>query len=235
MASTLSGHAIKQMIGYFYLVAYCPSKHVSELKKASRRMRTRLAKEAGFKMKDFTENAIPEVAWRIVAYQQATREPDQNTVMTLMNLLKSADSNPVKATAYQILMADIAAHPGRAKEDNRLHRKKGCQFCAAPCRYGFFTLISDPNFAELRTMLESNNRKPLEDRDPVNILWSYTARHLWKVLGVRKGFIQANHLGNLSYCLLMLATAKSRFALPETQLKKFQEMNLRTMRNWPLK
>ena len=48
----------------------------------------------------------------------------------------------------------------------------------------------------------------------------------------KEGFISADHLGNLSYCLLMLGTAKSRFAMPEAQLTRFQELNQNTIRGW---
>ena len=81
-------------------------------------------------------------------------------------------------------------------------------------------------------MLDAENQKDPSQRDAVNVLWTYTTGHLWNVLGVNEGFISVDHLGNLSYCLLMLATAKSRFALPEQQLIKFQEMNQRTIQNW---
>jgi hypothetical protein len=232
MTNKINAEAVKKMIGYYYLVSFCPPEYVSDLKKASKGLRTGLAKAAGLKMKDFTAAAVPEVAWRVVAYQQATREPEEGVVKELTKDMKGADSNPNKAAAFQETMKEVAEHPGRAKPDNRLHRKKGCQFCVAPCRYGYFTLVSEPDFDALRAMLNAENEKPPVERDAVNVLWTYTTGHLWNVLGAREGFISADHLGNLSYCLLMLATAKSRFALPEQQLTKFQEMNQRTIQNW---
>lgn len=232
MTNQINAAAVKRMISYYYLVSFCPPEYVGDLKKTSKNLRSELAKDAGLKMKDFIAAAAPEVAGRIVAYQQATREPEQKVVKALTARTKAADSNPKKAAAFQETMKEVAGHPGRAKLDNRLHRKKGCQFCAAPCRYGFFTLISEPDFNALRAMLDAENLKPTGERDAVNVLWTFTTGHLWSVLGVREGFISVDHLGNLSYCLLMLATAKSRFALPEQQLIKFQEMNQRTIQNW---
>lgn len=232
MTNQINAVAVKKMIGYYYLVSFCPPEYVSDLKKASKGLRTGLAKDAGLKMKDFTAAAVPEIAWRVAAYQQATREPEEATVKELTTKMKGADSNPEKATAFQETMREVAEHPGRAKPTNRLHRQKGCKFCAMPCRHGYFTLISDPDFKTLQTMLDAENQKPPGERDAVNVLWTYTTGHLWNVLGVNEGFLSADHLGNLSYCLLMLATAKSRFALPEKQLTKFQEMNQRTIQNW---
>ena len=224
--------AIKKMISYYYLVAFCPPAHVKDLKKASQKMRTGLTKLAGLKMKEFTAGVIPEVARRMVAFQQATREPDQETVDQLSKALKSADSSPKKAAAYQGVMKSIAIHPGRAKMGNRLHRNKGCKYCQAPCQYGFFSLISEPDFKSLLAMLGAENKKIAAERNPVNVLWTYTTAHLWKTLEAQQGFISADHLGNLSYCLLMLGTAKSRLALPEAQLTRYQELNQNTIRSW---
>ena len=129
-------------------------------------------------------------------------------------------------------MKAIAIHPGRAKMSNRLHRNKGCSLCQAPCQYAFFTLISEPDFKSLLAMLGAENQKIAAERNPINVLWTYTTTHLWKTLEAQEGFISADHLGNLSYCLLMLGTAKSRFAMPEAQLTRFQEMNQNTIRGW---
>ena len=81
-------------------------------------------------------------------------------------------------------------------------------------------------------MLGAENKKIAAERNPVNVLWTYTTTHLWNTLEAKEGFISADHLGNLSYCLLMLGTAKSRFAMPEAQLTRFQEMNQGTIRSW---
>ncbi len=232
MTTQPSPSTIKTMISYYYLVAFCPPSHIKQLKKASQKTRRALAKADGLKVKEMTDLVIPEVAHRMAAFQQATREPDQETIDQLIKVLKSADTNPEKAAAYQKVMAGIAIHPGRAKLTNRLHRKKGCQFCQAPCQYGFFTLISEPDFKALLAMLGTENKKLAAERNPVNVLWTYTTTHLWKTLGAQEGFISADHLGNLSYCLLMLGTAKSRFAMPEAQLTRFQEMNQNTIRSW---
>lgn len=228
----LPPEAIMKAVSYYYLVNYCPPSHVSDLKKAARSFRISTAKLAGMRVPAFFKAALPDVCWRIVAYHQATRDPDQGAVNALIKVAKKADTSEEGAAAFQLAMEEIAAHPGRAKADNRLHRQKGCRFCAAPCRYGYFTLVSDPVFKNLVVMLNAENAKPAGERNPVNVLWTYTTTHLWSVLGKREGFIRADHLGHLSYCLLLLAMAKSRFALPEQQLKAFQAMNQRVIRDW---
>ena len=162
---------------------------------------------------------------RIVAFHQATRKPEKTVVQELTKLMKGADTNPKKTAAYQVKMREIAAHPGRAKADNRLHSQKGCRFCLAPCRYGYFTLMSEPDLKSLKTMLDAENKKIAQEQDAVKVLWTYTTAQIWNVLEAQEGFIEAYHLGYLSYCLLMLGTAKSRFALPEDHLKLYQIMN----------
>ena len=122
-------------------------------------------------------------------------------------------------------MARIAALPGRAKPANRLRHRRGCQFCTAPCCYGFFVLTSKPHYALLHQLLETEAQKPKAERDPVGAAQSFATAHLWRALGTRQGYITATHLGNLAYCLLTLGMAKSRYPLPETQFEAFQRVN----------
>jgi hypothetical protein len=233
MASPIHPAAIKKMICFYYLVSYCPPEHVSELKKVSQKMRGRLVNDAGLNMDQFADLVIPEVARRMLAFQQATREPEAAAIQELTQVMKNADGHPEEASIYQTVMGKITAHPGRAKPANRLHRQKGCAFCEAPCRYGFFTLMCDPDFKTLQAMLDAENKKIAQERNVVKLLWTYTSEQIWKVLEAQGGMIHAEHLGNLSYCLLMLGTAKSRFALPEKQLKMFQALNQQTIRSLP--
>ena len=232
MTQDIHPNAVKGMISYYYLVAFCPPAHISALKKSSQKNRTALAELAGLKMADFVETVAPEVAYRMCAFQQATREPDKETVEKLAAAIVKADTKAENTAEYQALMKAVAIHPGRAKLANRLHRQKGCSLCQAPCQYGFFTLISEPDFKTLLAMLGAENKKIAGERNPVNVLWTYATTHLWKTLGTNEGFISADHLGNLSYCLLMLGTAKSRYPMPEEQLTRFQEMNQNTIRGW---
>jgi len=232
MTQDIHPNTIKGMISYYYLVAFCPPAHISELKKASEPLRKELAKLVGLKVADLGKTVASEVAYRMCAFQQATREPDKETVEKLTQAILTADSKPEKTAEYQALMREVAGHRGRAKKDNRLHRQKGCSLCQAPCQYGFFTLISEPDFKTLLAMLGAENQKLAAQRNPVNVLWTYTTTHLWKTLGTNQGFISADHLGNLAYCLLMLGTAKSRYPMAEEQLTRFQQMNQATIQGW---
>lgn len=56
-------------------------------------------------------------------------------------------------------------------------------------------------------------------------VWSFATALLWRAPGARQGYVSAAHLGNLAYCLLTLGTARSRYPLPEGQLKAFQAAN----------
>ena len=83
MTQNIHPSAVKGMISYYYLVAFCPPAHISALKKASQKTGAALAKLAGLKMADFVKAVAPEVAYRICAFQEATREPDKETVEKL--------------------------------------------------------------------------------------------------------------------------------------------------------
>lgn len=231
MTKSISPAAIARMLNYTYLLFFCPAEYAGELEKASRKMRAGLAREAGLEMDAFDDLMAPELARRIVAFQQATRKPNEEAVKELAGRLRGAGSSPEQTASFQAAMSIVASHPARAKPANRLHRLKGCDFCASPCRYAFFTLMSEPDFKALQAMLDVENRKLAHERNAVHVLWSYTREHLWKALGSKGGYISPAHLGNLSYCLLLLGTAKSRMALPEKQLLLYQSLNLRTIRS----
>ena len=184
-------------------------------------------------MEELSASAVPDIARRIMAFHLASREPEQDDVAALAQLLKIADHSPQEAAAFQEVMHVVAlGQPGRAKWSNRLHHDKGCAYCKAPCRYGFFTLVSEPDFITLKAMLDVENKKLVQERDAVHVLWTYTKKHVWRILGNGAGIITAEDLGNLSYCLLLLGTAKSRFALPETQLEMYQGMTYNYVQNF---
>jgi hypothetical protein len=237
MAKTIPPQVIRKLISYYYLVSYCPPEYINEFKEASQKMFTTLVDSTGYDTDEMFALTIPEVARRIMAFHLATREPDPDGVAALAQMLKIADKSPQETAIFQRVMHLIAVHPSRSKLDNRLHRNKGCAFCTAPCRYGYFTLVSNPDFITLKALLDAENRKFARERDAVKVLWNYTKKHVWSVLGTEAGFIRPEDLGNLSYCLLLLGTAKSRFALPEAQLKRYQELtllNVQRLRDVPI-
>jgi hypothetical protein len=232
MAQAVPANGLKRTMGYYYLVAYCPSEHIGDLKKAAQSLREGVAKEADMTLTDYFSQATPEVCRRVVAFHQNSREPDEEIVAALAEKAMSADRGRVKAEAFQEEMVKVAALPQRARPENRLHRRRGCQFCAAPCRYGYFTLISDPDFSILRGLLEMETRRPVAEQNPLGLVWSFAMGHLARTLEGPTGFISADHLGNLAYCLLTLGAAKSRLPLPERQLRAFQVGNQRLIRGW---
>jgi hypothetical protein len=225
---------LKRTIGYYYLLAYCPPEHIGDLKKAAKPLREDLARQADMTLTDYFSQATPEVCRRIVAFHQNSREPDQEIVDALTGKALPADRGRRKVEAFQEEMTRVAELPQRAEPDDRLHRRRGCQFCAAPCHYGYFTLVSDPRFDVLRMMLEEELQKPDAEQSLLYALWGFAIGHLSRALGVRAGWATAEHLGNLAYCLLTLATAKSRLPFPEEQLATLQEANQVLIWNWEI-
>jgi hypothetical protein len=233
MTQELSIQGLQATIGYLYLLSFCPPERVPEFKQAGDPLRAGLALQAGMSVPDYFAQAVPEACRRIVAFHQRTREPDRGTTATLAEAARIAHANTIAATIFANQMAQIAGLPGRAKADNRLRRNKGCQFCAAPCRYGFFALVSKPNYDLLHKLLEAETQKPKQDQDPVKAAWSFATGHLWRSLGLEQGYITADHLGNLAYCLLTLGMSKSRYVLPEEELQAFQAANQALIRHRP--
>jgi hypothetical protein len=160
-----------------------------------------------------------------VAFHQATRELDRMTVGALEAAAKGAGQNARAAAAFQEQMAGVAALPGRAKPENRLYRARGCQYCQSVCRFGYFTLISDPHMAHLKEMLAEEAQKPAAEQSPLGLVHSFAFSHLAQLTGAQKVFIKLEDMTDLSYCLLILGMAKSRLAAPERQLRLFQEAN----------
>ncbi len=231
MSTTLSADSIKKAISYFYLLSYCPPAKIGELKKSFSPLRKQLATTAKMKEAKFFKETLPEVCRRIVAFHEDTREPSPQWIDLLEKTATKADKSPEDAYAFQEAMSKVARLPQRALPDNRLHRKKGCAFCRLPCHYGFFSLVSDPKFDTLQDLLEAEVNRDRETQSAIRPVWRFTLSHLVQVLELNEGYsIHQGHLGNLSYCLLMLAMAKSRLALPEKQLKVYQAINQQIIR-----
>jgi hypothetical protein len=221
----LSVEPLKKTIAYFYLVSYCPPDKIQEFLRSTAPMRRNIARQAGMNETTYFAQVIPEVCRRIVAFHQATREPDQAVVNALTEAVYAAGRNLGALGAFQTQMARVAAMPGRAKPENRLHRNKGCALCQAPCQYGYFTLVSDPHFDQLQELLTAEAKKPAAKQSPLFPAYAFTIQHLAQLTGEQQGFMGITHLTNLSYCLLMLGMAKSRLGIPEDQLRLIQEAN----------
>ncbi len=230
MKHPIPAASMKKAIAYFYLLYYCPPGQLTDFKHSTAALHKELAAQTGLKENDYFNQALPEVCHRIVAFNQATREPDQKQVEKLIEVAKGADQDSAKLAAFKTQMALIAMLPGRAKPENRLHRNKGCHFCAAACTYGYFTLVSEPHFDLLRDLLEKEAGKPPAKQSPLVPIYAFAVDHLIKTTGGGKGFSDVAHSANLAYCLLMLSMAKSRLAAPEDQLRILQQVNQENIR-----
>ena len=225
MLPQIPAETMKRTITYFYLLSYCSPEMIADFKKNTAALRGKLAKQAGTNQEEFFEQAIPEVCQRIVSFHEDTREPSLEYVNPLVKAAGQADKNPDKAAAFQAEMSKIARLKSRALPDNRLHRKKGCAYCRLPCHYGFFTLVSDPDFRELQRLMEAEAVRPKDEQSPLRPVWNFALSHLAQVLEAEQGYIYRAHIANLSFCLLMLSMAKSRLPLPFEQIQIFQTAN----------
>ncbi len=224
---------ITKTLHYFYLLSFCPAEKLETLQQSAAGLLDVIFADCSDNREECLQQLCAEAASRILSFHTASRFPDEAQVAALAERMLHAQESAQSLRAFQVLMDEIAALPGRAAPDNRLHRRKGCRFCETPCRYGYFSLISDPDFKLLQKMLEEENSKPAGEQDPIRATWAYGAVHLWRLLGVKQGFVTPYHLGNMTYCLLMLSTARSRFALPEKQITLYQAANQKLIRAWP--
>ncbi len=231
MSTRFPAEAIKKTITYFYLLSYSPPEKIKAIQTSLASFRKALAESVGMDEASYFTEAIPEVFRRIVAYHEDSREPSQDWVDALSEAAANADKSPQDAYEFQKKMALVARLPQRALPENRLHRRKGCAFCNLPCQYGFFTLVSDPDFSTLQEMLHTETSRTKETQSAIRPVWHFALTHLSQVTDSSGGYaVHKAHLGNLSYCLLMLSMAKSRLALPEKQLKVYQAINQQLIR-----
>ncbi len=217
MSNTIPASQRKQVIIYLLTLSFASPNHMGGLEAVKNAILQELEGD--------WSDAVMQACQHIVSFHQASRDPDAERVAALAEAAQSADSSPEACRAFQDQMNMLAQLPGRAKESNRLHRKKGCRYCEIPCRYGYYSLISEPDFNKLQQTLETENSKSGQDQQPLQAIWMYTLNHISQSMDAGQWHISADHLGNLAYCLLMLATAKSRFAFPEEVVKRFQDQN----------
>jgi hypothetical protein len=225
MKSTLKANSIKQTIVYLLLLSFLPVDRLAEFKKHSSIIVKKLATQNGLTEKDFQDKAISEACYRIVAFHQATREPTLELVNDLVKSAKNAEKDTKSLAAFKQQMLVLTAFPGRARVENRLHRNKGCRYCSEPCRFGLFTLASDPNFVQLKELFAAESQKPAEDQTPLMPVYLFTIDHLMKFQDSNESIYDKKEIANLAFCMLMLGMAKSRTAFPEAQIRLFQEAN----------
>jgi hypothetical protein len=216
---------LRKAITYYYLLSYSPPERLGDFKTAAGEIRKKLVVSSGMKEADFFAAVVPEACRRIVAFHQDTHEPDKAMVASLAKAAQSAEKDAEGLSAFQTQMKLVAALPGRAKLENRLHRNKGCGLCAAPCRYGYFTLVSEPQFRLLQEMMAAEAAKPAAEQSPLGMMYGFAHLHLAQTFHQKADWIAIGDLANLAFCLLLLGMAKSRLALPEKQLSLFQAAN----------
>ena len=225
MAKPVSVDLLKKAVSYYYLLSYIPPGRITEFNESTSALRRSLAEKAGMEEAAFFEAVIPEVCQRIAAFHLDTPEPDPQLVDALVKAASEGDRDSEAAAAFQVEMAKVARLKPRALPENRLHRKKGCAYCRLPCYYGYFSLVSEPDFRGLQRLLELEAGLPKDEQNPLRPVWAFAISHLARITQANQGVIQQVHLGNLAFCLLMLSSAKSRLALPEAELQTFQANN----------
>lgn len=227
MCIELPVESLKKAICYFYLLAFCPPENIAQQKKALKSLHKGASRLSGLKDKEFIRLAALEASRHIMAFHQNTREPGTDWVEALADRAMVADTNPEQAAAFQELMTLVSRLPQRAKPENRLHRRRGCQFCTSPCAYGYFSLVSEPEISILQGFLEHEIQESPDTQKPIMAVSSFALTHITLLVGDMKDelSISQDHLSGLAYCLLSLATARSRLQVPEQQLGLFQEAN----------
>lgn len=221
----LKTEPLELTISYLYLLFYCPPGQMPLFKQAGALLRQGMAIQAGMEEAELFKQVIPEACWRVVAFHERSREPHPQLVEMLTTTALSAQDNPQNAARYVSLMEDITFLHGRAKAENRLRRDKGCQFCTAPCHYGFFSLVSEPRYQFLFALLKAETLGKAGQPDPIQAAWAFARSHLWRSLGIEQSFITRENLANLAYCLLVLGTARSRYPFPQAQFLAIQRVN----------
>jgi hypothetical protein len=218
---------------YLYLLSFCPPERIHEFNQASHPLKSGLIGLTNTSTHEFFSEHVPEACRRVVAFHQGSREPDGKLVDALIETARVAPTGPAATRYFESTMHRIAILPERSLPENRLRPDKGCQFCLAACRYGYFTLVANPNYALLLERFQAETAKDRGDQNPMRTAWSFTIGLLWDLLGIEQGYVTAAHLGNLSYCLLVMATQKSRYPFPEERFRDYQVINQELIRRWP--
>lgn len=225
MKNSLTAKKVKNTITYLYLLSFLPPNRIDDFKQYIAPIYKKPVHPADLKKKVPLEKALPDACFRIVAFQQAKREPDLELVNALLKTALKAEKDEKSLEAFKEQIDFLSDFPGRAKMENRLHRNKGCRYCTHPCRYGLFTLVSDPDFSRLQGFLAAEAQKPGTTQTPLLPVYLFTIEHLMNLSGSKNVFYERKQVANLAFCLLMLAMAKSRMAFPEAQIKLFQDAN----------
>jgi len=223
---------LREAIIYFQLLSFCPSGRAADFLQNTRGTRKALAASAGMTEGEYFDLVIPELCRRIIGYHQASREPEPTLTALLSEAARRALIDPAMVPGFHEQMDRVAALPGRAKPENRLHRYKGCALCRSACRYGYFSLVSEPPVRQLQDLLKAEMAKPIAGQSAIVPLYNFTLGHLSALAQGQKIYIDIRRLADLCYCLLMLGMARSRLVPPTRQLELLQAANLENVLNY---
>jgi len=215
MKKTVSAIAIKQTILYLYGIYFC---HANSLKDYLRVMDCQLNQT------QLSPENLRAACSHITAFHRAEAAAAEHLEIDLYQRAQKASAGQ-GLKRFKEKMAEIAALPGRSKLERRLHHLRGCKLCKSPCEYGYFSLLAEPDFERLFEDLSEFNSSPGQKMDPVEIIWDFTKRLLTAGYGGGGWAVEPVHLGNLSYCMISLATAKSRYPFPEKTMGMIQGWN----------
>lgn len=228
----ITTEGLQATISYLYLMAFCPPEQIWHFRQSSHPLRLSLAKAADMTEGEYFSRVLPEASRRIVAFHQNTQEPDEALSADLAQAARWAHISPESALDFSRLMLKIVDSPAWTDSEFSLRHKHGFELSDSAHRYLFFSLVSKPNYDLLDDLLKAEMKKPEAEQDLVQAMWTFTMAHLWGTLGMKQTFISADHMGNLSYCLLTLSTFKSRRPLPAAQMMAYQEANQTMIQNW---
>jgi len=231
MNEGVNAQQIRRGINYLYLLYFCPPQKLQSFQEPAQvfmRKTEKMTDRKGISILDVFSAACS----RVIEFHTHSREAEEEMLSVLMGAAIPALESEDHLVKFQKEMETIRGLSPRAELKNRLHRNKGCALCERPCRYGYFSLISDPSFVKLLDQLQAESIKNPSEKNVVRAIWTFTIKHLWETIECNQAFISADHLGNLSYCLLLLATAKSRFAFPEKEMHILQESNQLSILNY---
>ena len=86
---------LRQTIGYFFALSYIPPATLGEFTYRTTSKRSELASAAGMESVEYFRSVTPEVCRRMVAFHQASREPDAKLVESLVKKALVLDENPL--------------------------------------------------------------------------------------------------------------------------------------------
>jgi hypothetical protein len=232
MKQPLPSQGLKMTISYLHLLSYCPPHLIWHFQQASSPLRNALAYQANMTERQYFAAVLPVACKHIVTFHQGKFDLNEADVQALTAAAHAAYSSPQAATKFSQVMTKIANSPTKTGRENRLENKLGFRHNSNANRYVYFALVSNPDYAQLREVLQQENGKSASERDPLGALWTFTIAHLRAALGTPEVYISADHLGNLAYCMLNMSMYSSRYPFPDAAIKVLNTANQARINSW---